>query len=511
MQESAGAERSFLDPPDAEGWSRVAAVGHRMVEDVVHQLGGLDEQRVWRPVPDATRAFLRRPMAEEPTPLEAVYDEVRDHILGYGPGGIHPRFWGWVTGTGTVTGALAELLAGAMNGPAGLFNDVTGEVELAVLDWCKAVTGMPPEASGTITSGASVANLVGLQVALEAHAPDVRLRGVAALERRPVAYASTEVHSSILKAMATLGLGWDALRRIPADGDYRLPGGRAGRGHTPGPGAGPGSHGGGGLGGHGEHRGRIRCHPIADLCAAEGLWLHVDGAVGALARMAPSVAGILDGVRRADSLAFDFHKWLYVPYEAGCVLVRNEAVHRRTFEVPSAAYLAAIPRGLGGPSLRAGDLGVQLSRGFKALKVWMSLREAGVARYRSAMERNIALARWLEAEVQGAPDLELAHATDLCIVCFRYLPEDGAEQDGGPAADAVNREILMALQERGIAAPSHTHLGGRFFLRCAITNHRTRTADLQLLLDSAAARTGALGPCASMTLPTPIPPPTWPR
>jgi glutamate/tyrosine decarboxylase-like PLP-dependent enzyme len=165
--------------------------------------------------------------------------------------------------------------------------------------------------------------------------------------------------------------------------------------------------------------------------------------------------------------------------------------------VPSAAYLSAIPRGLGGPSLRAGDLGLQLSRGFKALKVWMSLREAGVARYRDAIEANLSLARTLEQRVREAPDLELAHPSDLAIVCFRYRPAGTTERseaagrvstvtgDGEETyADRVNREILMTLHERGIAAPSHTVLRNRFYMRCAITNHRTRSADLGTLLDA---------------------------
>jgi glutamate/tyrosine decarboxylase-like PLP-dependent enzyme len=357
--------------------------------------------------------------------------------------------------------------------------------------------GLPSEASGIITSGASVANLVGLQVALEAHAPGVRLRGVASLQRRPVVYASTEVHSSLLMAMATLGLGWDSLRRIPADEHFRLPVGalqeavRRDRAEGWAPMAVVASAG-------TVNTGAVDpLHPIADLCREENLWLHVDGAVGALARIAPSVAAILDGLGRADSVAFDFHKWLYVPYEAGCVLVRDEAAHRRTFAVPSAAYLSAIPRGLGGPSLRAGDLGLQLSRGFKALKVWMSLREAGVARYREAIEANLSLARALERRVREAPDLELAHPSDLAIVCFRYRPSGSTELSEVPDpaetvvadgketyADRVNREILMTLHERGIAAPSHTVLRNRFYLRCAITNHRTRTADLDTLLDA---------------------------
>lgn len=480
-------ERSALDPDGPEGWDEVRRVGHRMVDDLVARLANVSDEPVWRPLPEGFRDAIRAPMPEQPTPLDDVYDQVRDMVLGYGPGGIHPRFWGWVTGTGTATGALAELLAASLNGPAGLFNDVTGDVERAVLDWCVGVTGFPAGTSGTITSGASVANLIGLQVAREAHAPGIGARGVASLERPPTVYASSEAHSSIPKAMAALGLGWDALRTIPADESFRLPvdalreAVHADREAGLAPMAVVASAG-------TVNTGAVDpLHDIADLCAKEGLWLHVDGAVGALARMAPTVAGILDGVGRADSLAFDFHKWLYVPYEAGCVLIRDEALHRHAFATPAAAYLTAIPRGLGGPSLRAGELGPQLSRGFKALKVWMSLREAGVARYREAIDGNVRLARELEGRIGEAPDLELAHRTDLSIVCFRWVGEEVEDPGSGARADEVNREILMRLQERGIAVPSHTVLRDRFYLRCAITNHRTRTGDLDLLLDAVRA------------------------
>lgn len=478
MTHDAGFEPSLLDPIDEPGWERVRATGHRMVDDLVARLSSIRDTPVWRPLPDEARAALRAPFPESPGDLDEVYDRVRDHVLPFGPGGIHPRFWGWVTGTGTATGALAEMLAATLNGPAGLFNDVTGEVEGAVLDWCKRVVGFPAEASGTITSGGSVANLIGLQIAREAAFPGVRQKGLRAFGGAPVVYASDQIHSSIHKAVAALGFGWDALRLVPSDDRYRLPVEALARvverdrseGMVPvAVVASAGT----------VNTGAVDpLTEIAHFCRTERVWLHVDGAVGALARMAPSVADVLDGMAMADSVGFDFHKWLYVPYEAGCVLVRDETLHRATYSVP-AAYLSSIPRGVGGASLRAGDLGPQLSRGFKALKIWMSLHEAGVARYREAMERNIALARELEQLVAADPELELMSRTDLSIVCFRFR---GRALDA-ERQDAVNREILMRLQEDGVAVPSHTVLRDRFTLRCAIVNHRTTSADLRLLVD----------------------------
>jgi len=225
---------------------------------------------------------------------------------------------------------------------------------------------------------------------------------------------------------------------------------------------------------------------LADLAAREGLWFHVDGAIGALAVLAPDLRPKLAGLSRADSVALDFHKWLYVQFEAGCVLVRNEASHRRAFSLTPEYLEHHGERGLAAGSRWPSEYGVQLTRSFRALKIWMSLREHGTEKYGRLISQNAAQARYLAGLVAASPDLELVAPVDLNIVCFRFNP--GARGSGGPAGwddeslNALNQEILLRLHESGVAAPSYTTLAGRYALRAAITNHRSRRADFDLLV-----------------------------
>jgi glutamate/tyrosine decarboxylase-like PLP-dependent enzyme len=217
---------------------------------------------------------------------------------------------------------------------------------------------------------------------------------------------------------------------------------------------------------------------LADIAAEERLWFHVDGAFGALAALSESLRPLLRGMERADSVAFDFHKWMYVPYEAGAVLVRDRAALRRSFQV-AADYLAPPPRGVGAQPDSADERGPQLSRGFKALKVWMLLKEQGLEKYGRLIEQNVRDARYLARLIDGHPDLERLAPAPLNVVCYRFAPRDRLE--GAPLND-WNREILMRIQECGIAAPSSTILEGRFALRVANVNHRTRPEDFELLV-----------------------------
>ena len=216
---------------------------------------------------------------------------------------------------------------------------------------------------------------------------------------------------------------------------------------------------------------------LADLCRDEGLWLHVDGAFGALAVLAPSLCGLLRGLERSDSMAFDLHKWGYLPYEAGCVLVRDREAHRDTFRT-SAAYLDAPGRGLLPEPLEFAELGVQLSRGFRALKVWVSLQTHGVDKIGRVIAQNVAQARLLAERIDAEPRLERLAPAPLNVVCFRYV-EPGLDE---AALEDLNREILLRLQEDGIAIPSSTRRDGRFALRVAITNHRTKRSDIEALV-----------------------------
>jgi glutamate/tyrosine decarboxylase-like PLP-dependent enzyme len=393
-------------------------------------------------------------------------------------GNIHPRFWGWVIGTGTPLGALSEMLAAGMNPNMGGGDHVPNHVEAQVLDWCKEMLGYPRAASGLLLSGGSMANLVGLTVARNSQAGvDVRRAGVRGATGPLTVYGSSETHSSVQKAVELLGLGSEALRIVPVTAAYEIDTGalermiREDRADGCRPICVVGNAGTVNTGALDD------LEALVALCARERLWLHIDGAFGALATLVPEYRHRLEPMARADSLAFDLHKWMYMPFEAGCTLVRDAETHRRAFSLRP-DYLTHAERGLAAGDLWFSDYGVQLSRGFRALKVWMSLKEHGLDKYARLVRQNIEQARYLAELVRGAPDLELVAPVPLNIVCFRYVTPDRSDQ----ALDALNQELLIQLHERGIAVTSNALLRGCFALRVAIVNHRSRLEDFDLLV-----------------------------
>lgn len=472
--EQVGAEET-LDPED---WDALRALGHRMVDDILTYLETVRTRPVWQPVPEDVKAHFKLPLPIEGERAEDVYEEFLRYVLPHPMGNIHPRFWGWVIGTGTPSGVLAEMLAAGMNPNMGGGDHLPIRVELQVLEWCKQMMGFPSDASGILVSGGSMANLVGLTVARNARAGfDVGTEGVHASPQRLTLYGSRETHSSIQKAVEMLGLGSDSLRQIPVDADYKIDiqallaaisSDRA-RGDKPFCIVGNAGT---------VNTGAVDdLNRLADISESEGLWFHVDGAFGALAILSPALKPMLAGMERADSLGFDLHKWMYMPYEAGCALVRRAEEHHQTF-MTSGTYLSHADRGLAAGPVWFSEYGVQLSRSFRALKVWMSLKEHGIDKYRRLIEQNVAQARYLAGLVEAESELELLAPLPLNIVCFRYRGETGGDTE----LNALNEELLIRLHESGIAAPSSTILEGRFALRVAITNHRSCREDFDLLI-----------------------------
>jgi aromatic-L-amino-acid/L-tryptophan decarboxylase len=473
-----------LDPSD---WEAFGALAHRMLDDMIAHFAALHDSPAWQAMPPAVRGAFSSGVPLEPQGAEAAYEEFLRDVLPYTNGNHHPRFWGWVQGTGTPLGMMADMLASGLNAHLAQRNQAPAEVEFQVLRWFTGLMGMPPEASGVLATGGTMANILGLTVARHAKAGfDVRREGLqGGNHQKLVFYGSAECHSWAQKGAELLGLGREALRLIPVDQDYciQLPKlvtaisadrragfrpfcviGTAGTVNT---GA------------------TDDLTALAELCREEKLWFHVDGAFGALARLSPRLAPLVAGMERADSLAFDLHKWMYLPFEIACILVRDPEVHRQTFAV-EAPYLSRTSRGVAAGGMPLADRGIELTRSFRALKVWLSLKAQGLPQFVRIIEQNVEHARRLGELISKHPDLELLTPVSLNIVCFRYAPKGRSEDQ----LNAMNEEILLRIQEEGIAVPSGTVLKGRYAIRVAITNHRSRWEDFETLLN-AVTKTGA--------------------
>jgi glutamate/tyrosine decarboxylase-like PLP-dependent enzyme len=462
---------------DPASWPDLRALGHRMVDEMMTWLETVRDRPVWQPMPDDVRQSFTGPAPRRGEGEEAAYSDFVKNVLPYPTGNIHPRFWGWVMGNGTPLAALSEMLAATMNPNVGGADHAANLVEAQVINWCKEMTGFATDASGLLVSGGSMANLVGLAVARNARAGfDIRRLGVSAA-RPMVLYASTEAHSSIQKAVELLGLGDDAFHRIPVNDQFEIdiPALEAAIRDDRAAGLHPFCV----VGNAGTvNTGAIDdLAALAELCERERLWFHVDGAFGAIAALVPEYQERLAGMTRADSLAFDLHKWMYLPYEIGCTLVRHPSAQRDAFSL-TPGYLTHATRGIAAGDVWFSELGPQLSRGFRALKAWMCIKAHGLDTFAELVRGNIDQARYLASLVEQEPSLELLAPVPLNIVCYRYVvPGKGDEE-----LNALNAELLIRLQESGVAAPSNATVRGRYALRVANTNYRSTREDFELLV-----------------------------
>ena len=461
-----------LDPAD---WSAVRAQGHRMLEDMFDYLEHIRSRPTWQPMPDSVRAHFRKELPLAPQALDAVYDEFAQFILPYTTGNTHPGFMGWVHGGGTGIGMLAEMLAAGLNANLGGRDHAPIEVERQIAEWVRQMFGFPKGATGLFVTGTSMANLIGVLVARTAVlGKAARRSGVSEKGARLRAYTSAAAHSCVAQAMDISGLGIDSLRRIPTDSLHRMDIAAlretiaADRMAGLKPFLVVGSAGTVDIGAIDD------LAAIGALCRDERLWFHVDGAYGALAVLSPELAPRVSGIETADSIAFDFHKWGQVPYDAGFILVRDGSRHRETFASP-AAYLRRETRGLAAGTAWPCDFGPDLSRGFRALKTWFTLKAYGTEQLGAVIARTCALARYLERRVLAEPELELLAPAQLNIVCFRYRAGD---------ADNINADIVADIHESGIAAPSTTVINGQVAIRAAFVNHRTQARDVDALIDA---------------------------
>ena len=390
-------------------------LGHRAVDLLADYLASLPDKRCRTPVPaDLQYALMHEPLPEHGTRPDILLDVVESTLFAYPMGNGSPRFFGWVNSPPTPIGIIADFLAAGLNPSVAGGDHAATYIEHAALGWMRTIVGYPSVSGGLLTSGGSVANLIGLAVMRHVKSGrTVRARGLRDMESTLVVYASTEGHSCIQKAIELLGIGSDQLRRVPVTADWQMDVGalreliqrdRA-AGHTPACVVATAGT---------VNTGAIDpLNVIADMCAAEDIWFHVDAAYGGPGTLLPALAPLFRGLDRADSLAIDPHKWMYVPVECGCALVRDRAAMRDTFSLVP-AYLrddAVLPW--------FSEFGVQQSRGFRALKLWMSLKYAGMDMYRASIARDIALTQTLRQHLRESPDFEVVSAGPLSITCFR--------------------------------------------------------------------------------------------
>lgn len=458
-------------------------VGHALVDSLAGFLDSLPR----RPVspaepPRAIRALLEagRPLPVSGTDpadlLPAVAELLFDHSLFNG----HPRFFGYITSSPAPIGILGDFLAAAINANVGAWRlaPVASEIEAQAVRWIAELIGYPADCGGLFVSGGNMANFVGLLAARVAAADwEVRRTGLAAPDARPLGvYASAETHTWIQKATDLSGLGTDAIRWIPTAADLRMDTDalREALARDRAEGARPlmvvataGSVSTGAVDPIAE---------IAEICRAAGVWLHVDGAYGALAAAVPGTPPDLQALRLADSVAVDPHKWLYAPLEAGCILARDPEALRRAFSYHPPYYH------FGDEATNYVDFGPQNSRGFRALKVWLALRHVGREGYVRMIGDDIRLSRRLHAAIAAHPELEpLTQA--LSISTFRFVPahpdRDGAYPD--TYLDELNEALLERVQSSGEAFVSNAVIGGRYALRACIVNFHTRHRDVDAL------------------------------
>lgn len=466
------AQRTTLDPTD---WSAFRATAYRMLDAAIDTMQTATQGRVWTEPTPALKQGFEAPLPTAGQGLQAAQAHI-ESLLPYGVGNTHPRFFGWVHGSGTPGNLIADIATAAMNANLGGRDHGAMYVEKQVVQWCRELFEFPATASGLVVSGTSIATVVALKVARDRHLGFVsRKAGVDGA--RLVGYTSSQTHSCVARAFDILGLGSDALRKIEVNANFEINPQALEAAMAADTAAGyvpfviVGTAGAVNVGAIDD------LDALADIAQRHKVWLHVDGAFGAMGVLSPLIKPRLSGLKRADSLAFDFHKWMHVNYDAGFVLVRSEVEHRQSFsERPD--YLKGAERGLAAGNPWPVEYGPELSRGFKALKIWTQIVEHGTDKLGAMVTRNCEQAAYLGDMVAAHANMELLAPVAMNICCLRYtVPGYSPAQ-----LNALNEEIVVRLQLSGIAAPSTTVLHGHTAIRVNITNHRTDQYDMDVLV-----------------------------
>ena len=472
-------EELTLDP---KNWDDIRELGHKIVDDAVDFIMNVKERPVWQKLSKEKKESINEPLPEESQDREEIYQEFKDKIFPFALGNISPRFWGWADGNGTMSGAFAELLIATMNSNAAGSEQMSRYVEDLVLNWSKELMGFPRDAGATITSGCSEATLIALAVARNSRATgNIREQGIESPNL--TYYCSAATHSSVQKAIELLGVGNQNLRRIPVTNKFEIDCSKLLKAI--------------------QDDKKAKKTPIAiianvgtvdtgavdnlkrirEIADEHALWVHIDGAFGSIARLSNRYKHLVTGIEDADSVAFDFHKWLHIPFNAGCIIIRDEKLQTNTFRVRP-AYLDAQFKGTNSEDRLPGDHGIQLSRNCAAIKIWFMFKEVGVKKYGKLVTQNIEQAAYLKKLIEKSQKIELMAPVKLNVVCFRYNPKGLHEGLSEEKLNLLNQEILYELHESGVAMPSSTRINGKFVIRVAVMNHRSKRTDFDKLYSS---------------------------
>ncbi len=455
-----------------------------MLEDMLDYTQHLRERPVWQPIPSAIRDHFREPLPEKGTDLAILHQQFLHEILPYTVGNAHPGFMGWVQGGGTPVGMIADMLAAGLNANVGGRDQIPIAVERQILHWMRELFQFPETANGLFVTGTSIANFIAVVIARTRYSGTaVRDHGIAQQGTRLLAYASAGAHGCISKAMDLAGFGTAALRLIPMTADFQIDLQQLQQTLQADKNAGfhpfliIGSAGTVDVGAIDD------LNSLATIAETEKCWFHIDGAYGALGMLSAGIAPRLAGIERASSIAFDFHKWGQVPYDAGYILVRDGTDQLESFSSP-AHYLKRETRGMAAGSPWPCDLGPDLSRGFRALKTWFTIATFGTEKLGNIILHTCELAQYLATCVVREAGLELLAPVSLNIVCFRYIGVSPAANRSVDVMNELNNNIVIRLQEAGLVAPSSTMINNQFAIRAAIVNHRTTRVDIDNLVQS---------------------------
>jgi aromatic-L-amino-acid/L-tryptophan decarboxylase len=468
---------------DAEEFRRL---GHAAVEMAADYFARLPDNKVFTPMPEGERNWLlKQTLPEQGVGGDDIFRQFREQILPYPMGNGHPRFFGWVNSPPAMLGVIFEFLAASMDPSCAGGDHAAIYLEHCVTRWLAELLNFSEtECGGLLVSGTSLASIIAIAAArfraLDNLGWNVRAKGLAAVPAKLVLYASAEAHSCIQKAVELLGLGADSMRKIAVEADFRMDVAALRKAILADRSAGrepfcvvasAGTAGTGAIDPLGE---------VAAICKEFGLWFHVDGAYGALGFLDPGLRHKFSGMEGADSLAVDPHKWLSVPVECGCILVRDDALLRRTFSLVPAYVQTEEGKGFGGPPWFS-EYGPQQTRGFRALKLWATLLHAGREGATALVGQHHRLAQYLGEKIAASPDLELCAPITLSIVCFRYKPKDWRRSDG--ELNALNKKVMQELQAQGEVFVTNAMLHGSFALRANVMNYMTTEQDIDVLVE----------------------------